>query len=64
MNVNVQVGCRAKALIQSDRTAVSLVDLEPCLSEQVVRDHAVHHLQHNHHQLGLCSQQQAQRDGQ
>ena len=31
--------------------------------EQVAREHAVHHLQHKRHQLGLCGQQQAQRDG-
>ena len=59
VKVNVQVGGRAKALNQSDRTAVSLVGLEPSLAEQVPRDHAVHHLQHGRHQLGLCSQQQA-----
>ena len=64
VKVDVQVGGRAKALNQRDRTAVSLVGLEPGLTEQVARDHAVHHLQHNRHQLGLCGQQQAQRDGQ
>ena len=57
VKVNVQVGCRAKALNQSDRTAVSLVGLEPGLTEQVPRDYAVHHLQHGRHQLGLCGQQ-------
>lgn len=49
---------------QSDRTAVSLVGLVPGLTEQVARDDAVHDLQHKRHQLELCSQQQAQRDGQ
>ena len=34
------------------------------MPEQVARDHAVHHLQHGRHQLGLRSQQQAQRDRQ
>ena len=63
VKVNVQVGGRAKALNQSDRTAVSLVGLEPGLTEQVARDDAVHHLQHKRHQLGLCGQQQAQGDG-
>ena len=60
MNVNVQVGGRAKALNQSDRTAVSLVgpfDISADLTEQVARDDAVHHLQHGRHQLGLCGQQ-------
>jgi hypothetical protein len=63
VKMNVQVGGRAKALNQSDRTAVSLVGLEPGLPEQVARADAVHHLQHKRHQLGLCSQQQAQGDG-
>jgi hypothetical protein len=64
VKVNVQVGGRAKALSQSDRTAVSLVGLQTSLTEQVPRDDAVNHLQHKRHQLGLCCQQQAQRDGQ
>lgn len=63
VKVNYQVGGRAKALNQSDRTAVSLVGLEPDLIEQVARDDTVHHLQHRRHQLGLCGQQQAQSDG-
>ncbi len=53
VKVNVQVGGRAKALNQSDRTAISLVGLEPGLTEQLARDHAVHHLQHGRQQLGL-----------
>ena len=57
VKVNVQVDGRAKALNQSDRAAVGFVRLEPSLAEQVPRDHAVHHLQHGRHQLGLCSQQ-------
>jgi hypothetical protein len=56
VKVNVQVGSRAKALNQSDRAAIGFVRLEPSLAEQVPRDHAVHHLQHGRHQLGLCSQ--------
>ena len=55
MKVNVQAGGRAKAPIQSDRTAVSLVGLEPGLTEQVARDCAVHHLQHGRHQLGCAA---------
>ena len=46
MKVNVQVGGRATALNQSDRTAVSLVgpfDISPGLTEQVARDDEVHH---------------------
>ena len=57
MQVNVEVGRRAKALDQRDRAAVSLVRLEPSLTERVARDHAVHDPQHGRHQLGLCSQQ-------
>ena len=51
-------------LDQRDRAAVGLVGLETGLPEQSARDHAVHHLQHERHPLGLCGQQQAQRDGQ
>ena len=40
----------------------ALVGQQPSLAEQVAGDHAVHHLQHNRHQLGSCSQQQAQGD--
>ena len=64
MQVYVEIGRRAKALNQRDRTAVSLVGLETGLVKQEARDHAVHHLQHGRHQLGLCGQQQAQGDGQ
>ena len=54
-----QVGGRPKALDQRDRAAVGRVGFETRLPEQVARDHAVHHLQHRSHQLGLCGQQQA-----
>ena len=63
VKVNVEVGGRAKALNRSDRTAVSFVGLDPGLTDQVARDDAVHHLQHQRQQLGLCGQQQAQGDG-
>ena len=63
VKVSGQVGGRAKALNQRDRAAVSLVGLEPDLIEQMVRDYALHHPQHKRHQLGLCNQQRAQRDG-
>ena len=64
VDVYVEIGGRAEALDQRDRAAVGLVGLETGLPEQVARDHAVHHLQHGCHQLGLRGQQQAQRDGQ
>ena len=64
VKVNVEIGRRAEALDQRDRAAVGLVGFEPGLIEQEARDDAVHHLQHWRHQLGLCGQQQAQRDGQ
>jgi hypothetical protein len=51
-------------LDQRDGTAVSLVGLRARLLEQESGDHAVHDLQHGCNQLGLCCQQQAQRDGQ
>ena len=57
VKVNVQVGGRAKALNQSDRTAASLVGLEPGLTEQEPSDHAVHDQQHGRHQLWLCCEQ-------
>ena len=63
MQVNVEVGRRAKALDQRDRAAVGFVRLEPSLAEQVARDYAVHHLQYRRHQLVLCGQQQPQRAG-
>ena len=62
--VDVEVGCRAEALDQRDRAAVGLVRLQARLIEQEARDHAVQHLQHGRHQIGLRSQQQAQRDRQ
>ena len=62
--LNVEVGRRPKALDERDGAAVGLVGPEAGLPQQVARDHAVHHLQHGRHQLGLCGQQQAQRDGQ
>jgi len=64
VHVNVEVGRRPKALDERDGAAVGLVGPEAGLPQQVARDHAVHHLQHGRHQLGLCGQQQAQRDGQ
>jgi hypothetical protein len=64
MQVDVEVGRRPKTLDQRDGAAVGFVGLEPSLAEQMARDHAVHHLQHGRHQLGLCGQQQAQRDRQ
>jgi hypothetical protein len=57
------VDARAEALNRRDGAAVGFVRLEPGLTGQVARDHAVHHLQHKRHRLGLCSQQQAQWDG-
>jgi hypothetical protein len=38
--------------------------LQPGLIEQEARDHAVHDLQHRRHQLRVCGQRQAPRDGQ
>jgi len=62
VKANVEIGRRAKALDQRDRAAVSPLSLQPGLIEQEARDGAVHHLQHGRHQLGLCGQQQTQRD--
>ena len=57
VQVDVEVGGRAEALDQRDGAAVGFVGLESGLPQQVARDHAVHHLQHGRHQLGLCGQQ-------
>jgi hypothetical protein len=57
VQVDVQVGRRAKALDQRDRAAVGLVCLHARLLEQEPSDHALHDLQHGPHQLGLCDQQ-------
>jgi hypothetical protein len=54
VKLDVEMGRGRKALNQHDRAAVGLVDLATGLPEQVARDHAVHHLQHGRHQLGLC----------
>ena len=62
--MNVEIGRRAKSLDQRDRAAISPFSLQTCLPEQVARDHAVHHQQHGRHELGLCGQQQAQRNRQ
>lgn len=64
VQVYFEVGRRGEALNQRDGAAVGFVRLEPGLTEQAARDHAVRHPQHGCHQLGLCSQQQAQRDRQ
>jgi len=58
--VNTQTGGRSlhpKAwLDQRDRAAVGLLGFEPGLIEQVAHDHAVHHMRHGRHPLGLCGQ--------
>jgi hypothetical protein len=50
------------AAVACDGAAVGLLGFEPNLAKPVVRDHAMHHLQPGRHPLGLCRQQQAQRD--
>jgi hypothetical protein len=64
VQVDVQVGGRAKTLDQRDCAAMALRGLEPDVVQQMARDHALHHLQHRRDQLGLCGRQQTQRDGQ
>ncbi|MFM1856822.1 MAG: hypothetical protein RLZ83_2131 [Pseudomonadota bacterium] len=64
VQVDVQVGGRAKALDQSDGTTVSFAGLEPGSVQQVPRDHALHYLQHQCYQLGLRGQQHVQRQHQ
>ena len=57
VQVDVQVGGRAKPLDQRDRAAVGLLGLESGLIEQETRDGPVHGLQHRRHPLGLRGQQ-------
>ena len=57
VQVDVEVGSGTKALDQRDRAAVGLFGPQPGLIEQEARDHAMHHLQHRRHQLGLRGQQ-------
>ena len=64
MQVNVEVGGRAKALDQRDCAAVGLFCLQASLIERKSGDYAVHDLQHGRHPLRLCGQQRAQRDRQ
>ena len=64
VQVDVEVGGRAKALDQRDGAAVTFVSLEPRLPQQMSRDHALHHLQHRRDQFRLRGQQHAQRDRQ
>lgn len=56
-NAGSPLAPRRYSLDQRDRAAARLVGIEAGLPRQVLRDHAVHHLQHGHHQLGLCGQQ-------
>ena len=57
VQVDVEIGRGPEALDQRDRAAVGLVSFESRLTQQVARDHAVHHLQHGRCQLGLGDQQ-------
>ena len=63
VKVDVEIGRRAKAQDQRHSAAIGLLGLQSGLIEQQARADAVHQLQHRRHQLGLCRQQQAKRDG-
>ena len=62
MQMDVQVGCRAEALDQGDRAALTFVALEPRVIQQMPLDQALLHLQYRRDQLGLRGQQHAKRD--
>jgi hypothetical protein len=64
VQVDVQVGSRAKALDQRDGAALAFVALEPRVAQQMPLDHTLHHLPRRRDQLGLRAQQHAQRDRQ
>ena len=64
VQVDVEVGGRAKTLDQHDGAALALFAFESNAIQQMARDHALHHLQHRRDQLGLRGQQQSQRDRQ
>jgi hypothetical protein len=51
MQMDVQVGCRAKALDERDRAALAFFALEPRVVQQMPLDQALHHLQHRRDQL-------------
>jgi hypothetical protein len=64
VQVDVQVGGRAKTLDQRHGTAVAFVGFELGSAQQVAHDYALHHLQHRGDQFGLRGQQHAQGDRQ
>jgi hypothetical protein len=61
VQVDVEIGGRARALDQRDDAAIGLVGLHARQLERKPSDHAVHDLQHGRHKLGLCGQQRRRR---
>ena len=60
--MDIQVGCRAESLNQRDRAGVGCCVFQPRLLAQKPRDDAVDDAQHQREQLGVSSEQNAQRD--
>ena len=56
----IQIGRRAEALDEGDRTAVSLAALQSCLLTQERGDDAVDDMQQRREQIGMGREQQAQ----
>jgi transposase InsO family protein len=59
MQMNIQIGRRAEALDERDRTAVSLAALQSRLFDQKCGDDAVDALQQRREQFGMGSEQDA-----
>jgi hypothetical protein len=53
LQVDVEVGGGSEALDQRDGAALTFIGLEPGAGQKVTCDHALHHLQHWRHVLGL-----------
>jgi hypothetical protein len=62
MQIDVEIGGRAKALDEGHRAGVGLGVFESRLLDQKCRNDPVDDLQDRGEELGMCSEQQAQRD--
>ena len=62
MQVDVQIGRRAKALDQSERPGVGCATFEPRLPDHKARDDPVDDAQHRREQLGVHGEEDAKPD--
>ena len=63
MQMDVQVGGRAKALDESDRARVGCATFQSRLLDQKARDNPVDNRQHRREQFGMGGEEDAQRNG-